>query len=148
MVVLPAACDLGQQHSWTDQGRVCLFPSGEMPAVPYARPTDSRNFVADRPLDVTVVAPTCLSSSCSHDAQASCTATVNGNQIEITSRASYVEQGNLCSADCRALEARCSTGPLPAGTYEVRHGQERLTVTVPSTVATPCAGQGLGAFGQ
>jgi hypothetical protein len=63
-----------------------------------------------------------------------------GNVIEVKSTGSFREQGLTCGSDCGILSAQCSTPPLPAGTYEVRHGTDRLTITIPSTVPRPCAG--------
>jgi hypothetical protein len=131
----------GTTHTFADQGRVCLFPDGVDPGTPFLPPTGAVAFAADRPAQITVMAPTCLSSSCSHDIQAACMATLAGNVIQVSSTASYVEQGNVCTTDCGALVARCATPPLPAGTYQVRLGAQTLILTVPAMIAPPCVGQ-------
>jgi len=139
-----AACgllDRGTDHTFQDQGKICLFPEGTEPANHFVQSSMSLNFPADRGLLITVTAPTCLSGSCSSDTKAECSATVKGTVIEVTSKASFHEEGNTCTTDCRFLIARCATPPLPAGTYQVQHGAERLTVTVPSTTVPPCAGK-------
>ncbi|MES1165630.1 MAG: hypothetical protein ABUR63_07735 [Verrucomicrobiota bacterium] len=59
-------------------------------------------------------------------------------------KTSHVDEGNTCTTDCRILVGTCSTGPLPAGVYEIRHGTTSLMLTVPSTVIAPCGGQGIG----
>jgi hypothetical protein len=133
--------DGGEERTFKDQGKVCLFPEGTEAQNPFLRPSASATYPADRALVVSVMAPTCLSSSCSKDPRAQCTATLKGNVIEVTSTASVREEGRTCTADCGALEARCSTPPLPAGTYQVSHGAERLTLMVPSTTVPPCAGE-------
>jgi hypothetical protein len=144
LVLSLSACsvfDGGEERTFKDEGKVCLFPEGAQGQNPFMRPTDSATYPADRALLVTVMAPICLSSSCSKDPKAQCTATLKGNVIEVTSTASVREEGNSCTADCGALQARCSTPPLPAGTYQVSHGAERLTLMVPSTIVPPCAGE-------
>jgi hypothetical protein len=92
-------------------------------------------------VQITVQAPTCLSGTCSHDAKATCAATLEGNVIQVTSAASYREEGAVCTDDCGALVASCSTPPLPAGTYRVRHGAETIVLPVPMIIVPPCAGK-------
>lgn len=133
-----------ETFTFKDQGKICALPGGQPPRNPFETPS-SQIYLNDAPLELQVVMPRCLSSSCSHDAKASCTATVTGNVIQVTSGGSVREQGDTCTADCGALVARCVTGPLPAGTYEVRHGATTLALTVPSTTTTPCGGMGVGA---
>ncbi len=139
--LLALSCDpLGTSHSFEDEGQICLYPAGtpgqsRLQSEPFSYP-------ANRGIDIVVTAPDCLSSSCSHDEQATCTATMEGDDvIRVRSRASYREAGSICSADCRSLSATCSTGPLPPGTYQVRHGDSTFALTVPSTVEPPCAGK-------
>lgn len=144
--LLPA-CDLlepDETRTFHDQGKICLFPEGAKADNPFGAPTMSVTFPADRALSITVMAPTCLSSTCSKDEKAQCSATVKGNVIAVTSSASVREEkgvGAVCTDDCGALVARCTTPPLPAGTYQVQHGPERLTVTIPSSTLPPCAGK-------
>jgi hypothetical protein len=133
----PASVD----HSFKDQGRVCAFPEGIDPGNAFL-PADSVSFQADRTATITVMAPTCLSSSCSKDATAACTATVSGNVIQVASTASFRQNvEGACTDDCGALVAHCTTPPLPAGTYFLRHGADQAVITVPSTGSAPCAGK-------
>lgn len=129
--------------TFKDQGKLCVHPGTGADRNPFATPA-RETYEANRPLDLTVVMPRCLSSSCSHDAKAGCTAVVNGNVIEVTSTGSVREQGDTCTADCGALVAKCSTTLLAAGTYQIRHGATRLDLTIPSMTATPCGGEGSG----
>jgi hypothetical protein len=128
-------------HSFKDQGRVCAFPAGTDPGNAFLSPTTSVAFQADSSATITVMAPTCLSSSCSKDAKAECSVALNGNVLQITSTASFRTEGNVCTDDCGALVARCTTPPLPAGTYFLQHGVERIVLMVPSSGPAPCAGK-------
>jgi hypothetical protein len=59
---------------------------------------------------------------------ASGSATRTGITFRITSRPSFVEKtGSVaCTDDCGILIARCSTEPLPAGSYRFRaRGRQR-----------------------
>jgi len=136
-----ASCTSSVNHTFKDQGEICLFPAGVDPGSVFLPPQQALSFRADSPVQVRVQAPTCLSGSCSHNLMATCTAALKGNVIEVTSAASYVEEGNTCTLDCKALVASCTTPPLPAGTYQVRHGADTITVTVPAMVVPPCAGR-------
>jgi hypothetical protein len=140
-----ASCHSGAptpiDHSFKNEGRICLFPDDVDPGNAFLPPSEPLLFQADHPARVTVMAPACLSGSCSHDAQAACTVSVQGNVLEVASTASFRDEGSVCTTDCGALVARCATPPLPAGTYQVRHGVETITLTVPSTAVPPCAGK-------
>jgi hypothetical protein len=140
--LLLAACGspFGEAHRFKDEGTVCVSPTGQ-PAEPFASqlPAAPVTFEGDRPVEILVQMPTCLSSSCSKELRASCEVKLAGpGELVVTSSGSYVEEGTTCTADCRALFARCTSPTLPAGTYSVRHGDDRLTVTVPSTAVRPC----------
>jgi hypothetical protein len=141
---LAAACDSsgpsGSEKVFQDQGKVCAFPPGTDPA-PFGGPNEPASFPADRALLITVMAPTCLSSSCSKDRKAECSTEVKGNVIVVTSKLSFRQEGTTCTADCGALVARCMTPPLPAGSYLVQHGTQNFGLTVPTTTIPPCAGQ-------
>jgi hypothetical protein len=139
------SCDpFGTEHSFKDQGRICLYPSGSEAAQPFGWRKDPLQYEANAALDLVITMPGCLSSSCSHDERAACSVDVSGGIIRVESSASYRHQGSTCTADCGALAARCSTAPLPPGMYEIRHGQTTLAIIIPSTVTPPCAGEGLG----
>jgi hypothetical protein len=78
----------------------------------------------------------CLSSSCSRDAEASCAVTVNGADIALEAEGSWEENVGTyvaCTDDCGFLQASCSLGTLPDGTYTVTYGGESFTLTVPGT---------------
>jgi hypothetical protein len=144
LVLAGLACDhaaaTSTDHSFKDQGKVCAFPEGEDVGNAFL-PPPSVTFQADRSATITVMAPACLSSSCSKDAKAQCAAVLDGNVIKVTSTASFRQEGQTCTTDCGALVARCSTPPLPAGTYFLDLGGERAVLMVPSMGPAPCAGQ-------
>jgi hypothetical protein len=143
-LAVAAGCDGSVNHVFKDEGRLCVLPAASGDVNPFIESTVPVDYGPDRALDIQVVAPTCLSSSCTHDRKAECTASVAGKVITIASNASYGEGGNACTTDCRVLVAKCSTPQLPAGTYEVRHGTTTLMLTVPSTATPPCGGKGIG----
>ena len=107
-----------EQVSYIDEGRVCLRADGE-------------------DVLVTVVAPDCLSSSCSRDLDGSCEATVKGGTITVSSeitweQAVYVGPGGGCTDDCGAPLVECTIeGGLADGTYDVVIGEETTTVDLP-----------------
>jgi hypothetical protein len=136
-----SSVDPGTDHSFKDQGRVCAFPDGTDPGSPFLPATDPVAFQADRSATITVMAPTCLSSSCSKERQAECTAVLAGNVIQVSSTASFRQEGQVCTDDCGALVARCTSPPLPAGTYFLQHGADRIVLMVPSSGPAPCTGK-------
>jgi len=87
------------------------------------------------------MAPACLSSSCSKDRKAECSVTLVGSVLQVTSTASFRNEGDVCTDDCGALVATCVTPPLPAGTYALQHGASQIALTIPSTVPVPCTGK-------
>ncbi len=111
---LAAACGRWGEVSFTDEGELCF--TQQLAAV-----------------SVQVSAPDCLSSSCTRNVESSCSATVEGTRIEITSEFSWDEKGGRapCTADCGIATAECSLGPLADGTYTVVHGEEELQLVVP-----------------
>lgn len=89
---------------------------------------------ADANATVHVDAGVCLSSSCDRDATGSCTATLDGATITVTSEFTWETQTGdaTCTADCGLLTTTCEVGPLPAGSYTIEHGTESRAVTIPS----------------
>lgn len=117
---LPGVSDW-QPVSFVDEGEVCF---------------------EDAAPDVTVrvIAPGCLSSSCSRDLGGSCTAVVDGTDITLTSDISWEEdRGDVaCTDDCGIPAVSCTLADLPDGTYTVTFGSQTLTLTVP--VDEKCSG--------
>jgi hypothetical protein len=138
--LLAGGCD--DVHRFENEGRICVGPA---PALAGSQVPGSQRFEENQPLFVLVMMPECL-NSCSRDREAACEAKIDGTAIVVTSHGSFRQHGSTCTKDCRGLAADCSTGPLAAGTYEIRHGEERISLTIPSTVPAPCAGHGPGGF--
>jgi hypothetical protein len=130
----------GEYFRFQNQGKICAFPEGTDPGNAFL-PSTTVTFQANQTASITVMAPTCLSSSCSKERQAECTAVLAGNVIQVSSTASFRQEGQVCTDDCGALVARCTSPPLPAGTYFLQHGADRVVVTIPSMGPTPCAGK-------
>ncbi|MBC8067700.1 MAG: hypothetical protein IAG13_05145 [Deltaproteobacteria bacterium] len=91
-------------------------------------------------ITVEVTAPDCLSSSCTRDVEASCTAAVEGQRIVLTSEIQWEENNGRidgCTLDCGSASATCSLGRLADGAYTVVHGEEELALTVPVDGSCP-----------
>lgn len=116
-----------------DEGHVCLsaeaFPFGSALV----------RLDENAPLTVKVVAPTCLSSTCSRDAHGSCDLVRRDQELLVTSRFVWEEKTRgSCTDDCGQLSATCSSEPLPAGNYAVRHGAEQHALVIPSRDLPAC----------
>ncbi|MBX2802079.1 MAG: hypothetical protein KTR31_30640 [Myxococcales bacterium] len=118
---LPGVSDW-QPVSYVDEGEVCFSADG----------TD---------VTVDVVAPDCLSSSCSRDLGGSCEAVVDGTDITLTSEVTWEQDagtGIACTDDCGIPMVTCTIADLADGTYTVTHGTETLTLTVPVEDGDDC----------
>ncbi len=129
-LVIVAACDAAPVGSdWVlqehiDVGTVC-FGDTEI----------------DQPVAVSVDVQECLSSSCSRDLQASCTAEIVGGVIVVQSEITWEQDlgvGIACTEDCGLPSASCELAGLPEGTYDVQLGGQQGTLVVPSPA--DCAG--------
>lgn len=138
LALVLAACESGSSGPPTvveNTGRICLL------AAPQS--SGPQMFAAGAPVHVAYANEgECLSSSCTSERAASCTATSDSGAVEITSTATWRDtsaQQQACTDDCLQLGAVCTTSPMPAGTYEIRFGAGRLSLTVPSQhPAPPC----------
>lgn len=116
------ACVPGLDGDWvlqerTDEGQICFDEVS-----------------IETPGTIEIWLDACLSSSCSREATASCTATASGNTITLTSAFSWEENvapDAMCTEDCNQIMASCELPALPEGTYEVQHGDDLLSLTVP-----------------
>ena len=84
---------------------------------------------------INIVVNDCMSSSCTENFQGSCTATVEGTEITLTSDIHWdeVTGGNIgCTGDCGIPTASCTLEGLADGTYTVTYGSQSLTLTVPN----------------
>lgn len=135
-VLLFAACEGGHPPSpivVEDVGRVCLHGD---PLV-----SGAQTFAAGSPVNLVYEGVgECLSSSCTTDRSAACSATLEGGVVQVRAVGQWVDisaQQQACTADCQVLGARCATVPLPAGVYEVRFGPGRVSLAVPSQHGDP-----------
>jgi hypothetical protein len=109
-----------QPVSYQDQGTVCVEDQG-----------------AGATVSVTV--DDCMSSSCSRAFEGSCTATVDGATVTVTSDLHWEQnlgEGVACTDDCGIPTTSCEIADLPDGTYTVVLGGVETEVTLPAT--TPC----------
>jgi hypothetical protein len=146
IVALAVAGCGGKDVQVENQGRLCVFPSSSVGQNGFG-PLDTtpREYVAGETLQLSVVFPLCLSSSCSTDRQASCAAEQTGNTFAVTAQGSYREAGSgACSADCGTLSPSCVTPALSEGTFTFKYAGGSVDLVVPSTVAPPCIGTAFG----
>lgn len=81
----------------------------------------TQSFNATTPITVVYDANTCLSSSCSRNAEAAVSAAAEGDTIAIGG----------CTDDCGFLGAESELGALAEGSYTVTFGEQSLTLTIP-----------------
>jgi hypothetical protein len=120
----------------TDAGEACALADSDdafgLGPVTYAE---------GAPILFRVTVEGCLSSCEDSDLRASCEVQRTGNTLHVTSRGSYTHDEpftpSVCTLDCNILAATCMTEPLEAGTYTVELGEQRTTITVPSTATEP-----------
>jgi hypothetical protein len=111
-MLLVAAC--AGEIDYTNEGEVCLV----------TRPSGA--------LEVRVIFPDCLSSSCDLGRSASCSVTRSGNDLIIESRGNVAfQRDGTCALDCGKLRAICQSEPLEPGEYRVVHGDASATATLP-----------------
>ena len=96
-------------------------------------------------VELSVVFPICLSSSCSTDRQTSCTLARSGNTFAVTAKGSFHEAGSgACTTDCAVLNPSCTTPTLSEGTFTFQYAGGSIDIVVPSTVPPPCTGTAFG----
>jgi hypothetical protein len=119
-----SACGTASVSRYENEGELCF-----------------RSTPADQ-LEVKVRFDTCLSSSCSREIETSCSISVAGGQISVSSRGSVERKGGTCTDDCGELAARCLSEPLAAGVYQLRHGAASSEVTLPAEGALSAGSDG------
>jgi len=137
LVLLIAACGgdgQSTEYSFETEGRLCIH------AVTRTGEDSPQMYMADRPLQMEVVAVDCLSSGCSTDRSASCGVDQIGTDLKVTSLARFTDRthpGRNCPLDCIPLDAICPSVPLAAGDYLVHFGTKTVALTIPSQTAEP-----------
>ena len=116
------ACDPGPDHEVLDAGQVCLT-SAE----------------ADAPLTVTVTLDDCISACVDNEIE-TCSITVEGNTLRLTSAFSYddADENEACIAICNAQQATCSSEALVPGDYVLEHGEQSHPIAIPTTDLPTC----------
>jgi len=127
-----AGCSSWNPVSVENGGDLCVGADGFM-----LDPNEDVQLQSDTATTWSWKADTCLSSSCSRNVVPSCTVTVAGSAVTVTSSATWEELRGLyvaCTLDCVFVTATCAFPALPAGTYTLKHGARETPLTVPSTV--------------
>lgn len=131
-LLLAAACTTGATQEFREnQGAVCALSSQGRAW------TEAQSFEEGAALQLQYFVDQCLSSSCDTERSATCTAVVEGNVIQVETRAQWQgppSTGAACTTDCGLLTASCATPPLAAGEYTIRSGDHEVAITVPSEV--------------
>lgn len=115
-----------ERYEYTDRGEACLVHTGTDTVDEPIEPGDD--------LEIIVFFPHgCLSSSCSDVRTTTCTATLVGDEIRVTSHGVVEEDVSAreCTADCGIMAARCFIEIETAGEYTIVHGEETRAVTIP-----------------
>jgi hypothetical protein len=119
-----------------DEGRVCVY--SDLPEVAGSN-QPPQHLEAGQPLYFSVSYGDCL-SACVRQEIASCGVELDQQELILQSHFRYddppPDQG--CIAVCGRLTAVCRSPAVPAGRYEVRHGEARYALDLPSDVERPC----------
>lgn len=137
-LLVAAGCDLPkfETTTFTDEGEACLVRAESQPFDDFSgvlEPGDD--------LDILVFFPVgCLSSSCSDILETTCEASLDGDTINVSSSGRLEQEVDppVCTSDCGIMTARCPAPDLPAGEYEIVHGDQRTTLTLPGEAS--CSG--------
>jgi hypothetical protein len=136
VLVAMAACADEPDTSVVDRGQGCAYAtSRSQPAGAY----DKWAFLAGEPVQIRMF--TRASSPCVTELQASCHVHRRGNELVVTSRASWNEPVGECNTrrGPPAAESFCESPPLEAGTYVVRLGTAKGAFAIPNDPALiPC----------
>ena len=113
-------------------GRVqlCAFDAPSTQTAYPLGPSGPPSFASGAPSILHVAGASCLSSSCTTDVVALCTATLDGQTVRVEADFSWSETTGTCTDDCRSIVATCSTPALSAGMYTIFLGTRTATVTV------------------
>jgi hypothetical protein len=84
-------------------------------------------------VNVQVVFPGCLSSSCDRPKNALCAITEKDGVIRVSSHGEVEHEGGSCTADCGSFTTRCTSEPIAPGTYTVTYGEQTAELTLPTT---------------
>lgn len=127
-VLLCFACDSELER--VDAGRACFIQEGgdTLGAL------EEQEISADVPLEVHIFLDDPAINACDDLVAQECTATLQGDMINIKSRVSWVPRDRHCD-EYLAIEMVCYLGPLASGSYTAVYGSKSMTLDVPSTGA-------------
>ncbi len=138
-VIMGGLCGTGcvrqSEVIFEDLGALCPSPAD------HTGPYDATMvFAAGESITFSVAYEQCLSSSCDINRQMSCEVVTDGTQIVVHSQGRFTERGGYvsCTEDCGMLAAECTSEPLAAGDYVIVHGEDRIALTIPSSVQGLC----------
>lgn len=137
IVALFATACVGEETVYENEGLALLAPA-QKEAPSQLPPAEPVSLEADSELQVVVQLDDCL--GCEDIEEHSCEATVDGNTIQVTSRAVTTERGGMCPAVCGYLIVTCDLGTLAAGDYTLRYAGAEGTVSIP-TDESPAVGE-------
>lgn len=133
---------IGQQEYWLfekevveleDAGELCLLDGGGDARFDGIE-GGAQTLVEGNRVRFRVAVPGCLSSSCDVSREAHCAVKTKGNTLIVESYLAYnAMERESCTMDCGKLFATCESEPLELGQYEVVHGDQIRSLTVPST---------------
>jgi hypothetical protein len=129
-----------------DRGLLCLAAGKPNATLPVKqRLYGSAKWIAlepGRPVHVALDAAACMSASCNRNAKHVCTVEQDAqapSQLRVRSHATYELGLNMsCTENCKPLTAACALPKLPAGSYELVYGEQRLPFKLPSSVQSAC----------
>lgn len=120
----------GPSGSWLNTGQVCVTSgAGSASAFGSSEPTGAP-LGTETAMTVTVLFDSC--GPCTDDLVTHCEVDRAGDDIVITSDASFTLNEGTCPASCPFFTATCTLEPLPAGTYLLSHGADLATLELPA----------------
>jgi len=114
-----------EETSYIDEGHVCFG-------------TGNADTAGSDTILITVTIPgECSEGGCATNFEGSCSATVEGDTIDLLSDLSWdiaveLPDDVACTEQCGLPIATCEIDALPDGIYTVNYGGQEMTVTVPS----------------
>jgi hypothetical protein len=111
------ADDQGPRHSFANTGELCVA------------------LKSDGKLAISVVFPTCLSSSCDQVVDEGCDISLTADTLSVTSHAAFQGDGSTeCTNDCKQLVADCeSAETIPPGNYTLKYGEKEQSIVLGTT---------------
>jgi len=137
LLLLPllASCDKATFDSYTDRGTACVYD--QRPSDAFEPVRTPQSYPANTPLEVEVFMG-CAAGGCTSVEAKTCTVSVVGTAITITTQLETKSEGDICTADCQLVKVACTIDPLAAGTYTVRYGPSEGSIEIGATQDAVC----------